>query len=61
MKKGTAVLSLDPDEGPFSPFEFQAIISRTNEYLAENKISYYEAALIRVFVRLVEDPSKFQD
>lgn len=48
-EKGTAVLSLDPDEGPFSPFEFQAIISRTNEYLAENKISYYEAALIRVF------------
>ncbi|MEN8428372.1 site-specific integrase [Acinetobacter towneri] len=48
-QKGTAVLSLDPDEGPFSPFEFQAIITRTNEYLAENKISYYEAALIRVF------------
>lgn len=48
-EKGTAVLSLDPDEGPFSPFEFQAIITRTNEYLAENKISYYEAALIRVF------------
>ncbi|MDH1518278.1 site-specific integrase [Acinetobacter johnsonii] len=48
-EKGTAVLSLDPDEGPFSPFEFQAIITRTNEYLAENRISYYEAALIRVF------------
>lgn len=48
-EKGAAVLSLDPDEGPFSPFEFQAIITRTNEYLAENKISYYEAALIRVF------------
>ena len=48
-EKGTAVLSLDPDEGPFSPFEFQAIITRTNEYLAENKISYYEAALIRTF------------
>lgn len=48
-EKGTAVLSLDPDEGPFSPFEFQAIITRTNEYLAENKISYYEAALIRIF------------
>ncbi|MDR9525702.1 site-specific integrase [Acinetobacter baumannii] len=48
-EKGTAVLSLDPDEGPFSPFEFQAIITKTNEYLAENKISYYEAALIRVF------------
>lgn len=48
-EKGTAVLSLDPNEGPFSPFEFQAIITRTNEYLAENKISYYEAALIRVF------------
>lgn len=47
--KGVAVLSLDPDEGPFSSFEFQAIITRTNEYLAENKISYYEAALIRVF------------
>src|SRR5690606_9320879 len=48
-EKGAAVLSLDPDEGPFSPFEFQTIITRTNEYLAENKISYYEAALIRVF------------
>lgn len=48
-EKGAAVLSLDPDEGPFSPFEFQAIITRTNEYLAENKISYYEAALIRIF------------
>lgn len=48
-EKGAAVLSLDPDEGPFSPFEFQAIITRTNEYLAENKISYYEAALIRTF------------
>ncbi|WP_410169373.1 site-specific integrase [Acinetobacter indicus] len=48
-EKGTAVLSLDPDEGPFSPFEFQAIITRTNEYLAENRISYYEAALIRIF------------
>lgn len=48
-EKGTAVLSLDPDEGPFSPFEFQTIITRTNEYLAENKISYYEAALIRIF------------
>lgn len=48
-EKGAAVLSLDPDEGPFSPFEFQAIITRTNEYLAEKKISYYEAALIRIF------------
>ncbi|RZG86560.1 site-specific integrase [Acinetobacter sp. WCHAc060033] len=48
-EKGAAVLSLDPDEGPFSPFEFQTIITRTNEYLAENKISYYEAALIRIF------------
>lgn len=48
-EKGAAVLSLDPDKGPFSQFEFQAIITRTNEYLAENKISYYEAALIRVF------------
>lgn len=48
-EKGTAVLSLDPDEGPFSPFEFQSIITRTNEYLAENRISYYEAALIRIF------------
>lgn len=48
-EKGTAVLSLDPDEGPFSPFEFQAIITRTNEYLAANRISYYEAALIRIF------------
>lgn len=48
-EKGAAVLTLDPDEGPFSPFEFQAIITRTNEYLAENKISYYEAALIRIF------------
>ncbi|MEB3768156.1 site-specific integrase [Acinetobacter sp. MD2] len=47
--KGAAVLSLDPDEGAFSPFEFEAIITRTNEYLAENKISYYDAALIRVF------------
>lgn len=48
-EKGAAVLSLDPDEGPFSPFEFQAIITRTNEYLAEKKISCYDAALIRVF------------
>lgn len=48
-EKGAAVLSLDPDEGPFSPFEFQAIVTRTNEYLAENKLSLYEAALIKVF------------
>lgn len=48
-EKGIPVLILDPDEGPFSQIEFQAIITRTNEYLAENKISYYEAALIRVF------------
>lgn len=48
-EKGVAVLSLDPDEGPFSPFEFQAIITRTNEYLADGKLSVYKAALIRVF------------
>lgn len=48
-EKGAAVLSLDPDEGPFSPFEFEAIITRTNEYLADQKISFYEAGLIRVF------------
>lgn len=48
-EKGAAVLSLDPDEGPFSPFEFQAIVTRANEYLAENKLSLYEAALIKVF------------
>lgn len=48
-EKGAAVLSLDPDEGPFSPFEFQAIVTRTNEYLAENKLSLYDAALIKVF------------
>lgn len=48
-EKGAAVLSLDPDEGPFNPFEFQAIVTRTNEYLADNKISLYEAALIKVF------------
>ena len=48
-EKGAAVLSLDPDEGPFSPFEFQAIITRTNEYLADGKLSLYKAALIRVF------------
>lgn len=48
-EKGAAVLSLDPDEGPFSPFEFQAIITRTNEYLAEGKLSLHKAALIRVF------------
>ena len=28
--------------------------------LVENKISYYEAALIRVFVRLVDDQFKFR-
>lgn len=48
-EKGAAVLSLDPDEGTFSPFEFQAIITRTNEYLADGKLSLYKAALIRVF------------
>lgn len=48
-EKGVAVLSLDPDEGPFSHFEFQTIITRTNEYLADNKLSLYDAALIRVF------------
>lgn len=48
-EKGVAVLSLDPDEGPFSPFEFQAIITRTNEYLADGKLSLYEAALIKIF------------
>lgn len=48
-EKGAAVLSCDPDEGPFSPFEFQAIITRTNEYLADEKISLYDAALIKVF------------
>ena len=48
-KRGIPVLTLDPDYGPFSQIEFEAIITRTNEYLAENKISYYEAALIRVF------------
>ncbi|MFW2084078.1 site-specific integrase [Acinetobacter baumannii] len=47
--KGAAVLSLDPDEGPFSPIEFEAIITRTNENLAENKITYEQAALIRIF------------
>lgn len=48
-EKGAAVLSLDPDEGPFSPIEFQAIITRTDEFLADGKLSLYEAALIRVF------------
>lgn len=48
-EKGIPVLSLDPNNGPFSLFEFQTIITKTNEYLAERKISYYEAALIRVF------------
>lgn len=48
-EKGIPVLSLDPNDGPFSLFEFQTIITKTNEYLAERKISYYEAALIRVF------------
>src|SRR5690606_31276769 len=49
IEKGAAVLSLDADEGPFTPFEFQAIITRTHEYLAENRLSLYDAALIKVF------------
>lgn len=47
--KGVAVLSLDPEEGPYSDIEFQAIISGLDNKFAESKINIKEYVLAQIF------------
>lgn len=47
--KGTAVLSLDPENGPFSPLEFEAIGAVSAQKYAEGAISTESYATILLF------------
>lgn len=48
-EKGIAVLSLDPEEGPFSDIEFEAIRSGLDNKYAENKINDEQYSLAQLF------------
>lgn len=48
-EKGVAVLSLDPETGPFSPTEFEAIGHKAAHCFAEGKLSTEEYALLLLF------------
>ena len=47
--KGGAVLSLDPEAGPYSPFEYEAIKAGANHKLAEGVISDRQYSLVQIF------------
>jgi len=46
--KGIAVLSLDPEEGPYSDTEFEAIISGLDNKYAESIIDAEEYSLVQL-------------
>lgn len=48
-EKGIAVLSLDPEEGPFSDIEFEAIRSGLDNKYAEGKINDEQYSLAQLF------------
>ncbi|MFT4803098.1 MAG: integrase [Psychroserpens sp.] len=47
--KGTAVLSLDPEDGPFSDIEYEAILAGLDNAYAEDKINDEDYSIVQLF------------
>ncbi len=47
--KGTAVLSLDPEDGPFSDIEYEAILAGLDNAYAEEKINNKDYSIVQLF------------
>ena len=47
--KGTAVLSLDPEDGPFSDIEYEAILAGLDNGYAEEKINDEDYSIVQLF------------
>ncbi len=58
-KKGEAVLTWDPYEGPFVDLEFTALLSSVNDAYAKVKISLREYLLVLLFTALGSRPVQF--
>lgn len=49
ITKGTAVLSLDPEDGPFSDIEYEAILGGLDNAYAEDKINDEDYSIAQLF------------